>query len=875
MALNSLGLGFVFSAKDVASPVMKKVEGRFRKLDRATEEASARTRKGLTSVRNTGLAVGIAGGLAMRKMLDVSDTAGQFSQRLVAANTKFVNSSANDLDSLEKKAFAVAKRTKFAPLEIAEGFEAMSTLGVDAADAIELIDQSANLAVSSQINLADASKAILGTVKAFGLSATDAKDVADKLTIATQNSALQGADFEIAYSKASGTMQQFGQNMDDTLVILGLLRDLNIDASSSGTALRESIRRLGSDQRVQNKVAKLGVKLVDDTTGKMRPLNSIMLDLIDSTRDMTVTEKGRISNLVFGARGLLSAGAIEKARFTTIQDGRKITLAGRDAIVARMMALQDATKGEGAAARTVRELNDTFKGQKDILGGVVKALETRLGQALNTVLKPIVEDLNDGIGSLIEKFESLPKSTREFLAKGALVAATAFTVGGALLVLLGTVGLLTTGMGGLGVALTALGSAFTPILVIGGVLALFRLAVAENIGGLGDIFDASIGDVASFWDRLRTWFVENDVLEKSKTLFEAFVRGVKDGLRSLDPAIRVAVVGFKLVKAVVVGIVDLFLGDGKSSMKDLEGTAKSLGEAAAVVAGAFLAWKLRIVGLMLVQGLFNGLIITARALTWGYRTAIWAVKAAQFLWALMTNATVRAQLVQNALILVGRVRMFLMARATAVAALAQKAYNFMAKGGVKDLRSLKGAAGAARSSYGKLAGSLAGRAGLVGAAAAAGLAVGSLANEFFGADEWAAALLGDVTGLTAWLNNLDEAAGGRTKKRGAAFLGGDDNPNNVMAAGRRTSERGRKSPTVDTVGDVAFAQAQLSAANVGGRSPSIEDFMEVSNMLSDILKNNANFVLNIDGRKVAEANMRGQRSNDSLAFGATPTIGEE
>ena len=54
MALNSLGLGLVFTAKDLATAQIRKLTGSFRKLDDVTEQTTSRFEKGVK-----GMAVGL------------------------------------------------------------------------------------------------------------------------------------------------------------------------------------------------------------------------------------------------------------------------------------------------------------------------------------------------------------------------------------------------------------------------------------------------------------------------------------------------------------------------------------------------------------------------------------------------------------------------------------------------------------------------------------------------------------------------------------------------------------------------------------------------------------------------------------------------
>ena len=61
MALNQLGLGFVFTAKDLASGVIGRVENALGGVEEKADEAAKKFAEGQTQMRNVGLAIAGAG----------------------------------------------------------------------------------------------------------------------------------------------------------------------------------------------------------------------------------------------------------------------------------------------------------------------------------------------------------------------------------------------------------------------------------------------------------------------------------------------------------------------------------------------------------------------------------------------------------------------------------------------------------------------------------------------------------------------------------------------------------------------------------------------------------------------------------------------
>src|SRR5690606_5283550 len=177
-----------------------------------------------------------------------------------------------------------------------------------------------------QLGVAQAAEAVVGTLNAYGMAADQAASVTDRLLRITQLTNFQTRDFEAGLAKAAAAGSVFNQSLDDVLITMGLLRNRNIDASSSATAFREATRPVGADQRAQQAITGAGVQVFDQASGQMRSMIDIMSEFADATRDMSEQERNRRVVQAFGARGLLAFNAIMNASFTTMRDGREVTL---------------------------------------------------------------------------------------------------------------------------------------------------------------------------------------------------------------------------------------------------------------------------------------------------------------------------------------------------------------------------------------------------------------------------------------------------------------------------------------------------------------------------------------------------------------------
>lgn len=487
MALNHMGLGFVFTARDLASGAIGNLERNFMSLDQRVGLGAERIQ---TSFRQlgVGLAVLTAGAATVGAAFSLANAAGQFERGLAAVGA-VTRATTAQMRLLRDAAIEAGIVTQYSPDEAIEGLTSLATAGQTAEQAARTLIPVLDLTAGAlgQLNVAQSAEAVVGTLNAYGLAADEAASVTDRLLRVTQLTNFQARDFESGLAKAAASGAVFGQELNDVLITMGLLRNRNIDASSSSTAFREAVRRVGSDVRAQQAITETGIDIFDQQTGRMRSIVDVMLDFSEATQTMTEEERNRRVVAAFGARGLLAFNAVLNASFTTMRDGAEVTLRGAEAIA----ALRNEMEGAGGTALEFREkLLDTFEGQKDLLGGIVKTLIVVLGEPFTAVFKPMVSMLATVFSSLIKVVQAIPGPVKRALA--------AFVVGvGAVMAMVGAViaakagfALLVIGLKAAGITLGGLLATLLPAVLIFGVLALaiagFVVAFRNNFGGIAD-----------------------------------------------------------------------------------------------------------------------------------------------------------------------------------------------------------------------------------------------------------------------------------------------------------------------------------------------------------------------------------------------------
>ena len=181
MALNNLGLGFVFTARDLASAKMAGLEHRFASLDERVSGGTARM-TGAFQQLGIGLAVFTAGAAAVAGALSLANAAGRFEQGLAAIGA-VTRATSRELGMLRDAAIQAGIDTQFSPDEAVAGLQSLATAGQTATQATRTLIPVLDLAAGSlgQLGVAQAAEAVVGTLNAYGLAADNAAGVTDKL----------------------------------------------------------------------------------------------------------------------------------------------------------------------------------------------------------------------------------------------------------------------------------------------------------------------------------------------------------------------------------------------------------------------------------------------------------------------------------------------------------------------------------------------------------------------------------------------------------------------------------------------------------------------------------------------------------------------
>lgn len=374
----------LLEAKDKISPVLTTLGSGLKNLGskawtvtmKAVDFVTAPVRGILNLLRNPLLQVGAVLGVS----IGIKDTIDTYKNFEAAMSTVQATSGAtsSELERLTAKAKEMGATTKFTATEAAEGFNYMAMAGWKTEDMLNGIEGILNLAAASGEDLGTTSDIVTDALTAFKLSAEDASHFSDVLAAASSNAntnvSMMGETFKYAGAMA-GTL---GYSIEDVGVMVGLMANSGIKASSAGTQLNSIMTRLSTNTNgAQDAIKALGIDFFD-SSGNARDLSDVIDQLREATKGYNDEQKSNLANTIAGTRaqsGLLSILNASEA------DYKKLTEAINNA--------------DGAAEKMADTRMDNLEGSLTLLQSAADGVKISFGQRLAPYIKNFANWLTD------------------------------------------------------------------------------------------------------------------------------------------------------------------------------------------------------------------------------------------------------------------------------------------------------------------------------------------------------------------------------------------------------------------------------------------------------------------------------------------------
>ncbi len=191
----------------------------------------------------------------------------------------------SEFQQLRDMAKDLGSTTQFSASEAAEGMSFLAMAGFDASATMDALPGVLNLAAAGAVELGVAADVASNVLSGYGMEASEVGRLNDILakTFTSTNTDLTmlGESFKFVAPVAASA----GLELEEVSAAIGLLGNAGIQGSEAGTALRGAIGALLSPTtQVQGILDRLGVSVLD-SSGNLRSLNDILVQLEDSGAD--------------------------------------------------------------------------------------------------------------------------------------------------------------------------------------------------------------------------------------------------------------------------------------------------------------------------------------------------------------------------------------------------------------------------------------------------------------------------------------------------------------------------------------------------------------------------------------------------------------
>lgn len=299
---------------------------------------------------------------------------------LIFATSKDINA---DLDILTKKAEELGATTKFTATEVAEGYEFMAAKGWDAEQMEQGIQGLVHLSAAADIELADATAILTGSLASFGMEAGEATRAADAFAYTASRSGANIPAIGESMQYVGLSAKNMGVDIETTVAMLGKLGDVEILGSAAGTSLNAMFTDM--KKKAKNGALKVGETFVSiaDDVGNYRNIIDIIADIEKVTSDMGDVQRDTALLSFMDTRGLKAMNALLGA--------------GSDKLREFTQAVHNSTD----AAKDMAAIKlDNLQGDITLLQSAFQGLQKKVGDK-------ILPHVRDGVQSLTKSLDEL------------------------------------------------------------------------------------------------------------------------------------------------------------------------------------------------------------------------------------------------------------------------------------------------------------------------------------------------------------------------------------------------------------------------------------------------------------------------------------
>lgn len=535
------------------------------------KETGARLRGGGTMAIAGAAAAGYTGGRFLAPAVGFDEEMSR-----VQALTR-LDKGDSQLAALRAQAKKLGAETAFTTRDAASGQAFLAMAGFTPQSIQAALPGVLNMALAGGMDLGESADIGSNILSQFTLPAGEMDRVSDVLTAAftRTNTDLRSLGDTMKY--AGPVASKLGISLEEAAGMAGILANNGLRGSDAGTAMRSSLARLASPTAGAAKALKqLGVS-VSDASGKMRPVETILLDLYKATK-----KYGQVDQV-----GFFKDIAGEEAFV-----GLQTLVAGAGS--GELQKLIDALKAaSGEASAVAKKMADNLGGDLKNLDSAWEGFRIQIEETVDGPLRKLTQNLSDVITAASEWVKANPRLAQTLL----------LVVGGALA--------LTVAIGALSLAVG----------ILIGPLAKLQLGFMVLTGGRG-----ILGAIAAF----RTLGTAAGPVMASMRGWPVVISGIASGfgrISAILPAIRAGLLGVFLAPGAALTSLGKNLGILMLRLTGLPAIWGMITSAVSVLGGV-LSFLLSPIGLIAAAFVAAGLLIwrywePIKAFFSGFFSGVW------------------------------------------------------------------------------------------------------------------------------------------------------------------------------------------------------------------------------------------------------------
>ena len=294
-----------------------------------------------------------------------------------------INAGSESYKQLENAAKECGVTTKFSATEAAEAENYLALAGYDVKKIVETLPKVLDLAAAGDMDLAYASDLVTDSMAALNMETSQLDNYIDEMTKTAQKSNTSVSQLGEATLVCAGAVSMAEMSLETMNGELGVLANNGIKGAEGGTHLRNVILSLAAPTDVaSNTIESLGLQ-VADSSGNMRDLNDILIDLNSALDGMSSTEKTQTINKIFNKTDIAAVNALLNGTGDEFNNLYK-----------------EISNCKGAAGEMANTMNNNLKGDVTILKSALEGLGIAAEQIFDKDMRVAVQRATDAVDSL-------------------------------------------------------------------------------------------------------------------------------------------------------------------------------------------------------------------------------------------------------------------------------------------------------------------------------------------------------------------------------------------------------------------------------------------------------------------------------------------